>query len=432
MKPSSLLGHTIEVFSEFRSNPAIPADAIIRRFFHERKYLGSKDRRYIADAYFGTIKNWRRLEATVQDCFEDRKVTPARMIIVYAPSFLGTTLGELTEIASEIRSSQEIPKEVLPCLFDKEREGNGLLELSPDERIGILYSFPTWFVARIRAEYGDDHIEQILSELNGEAPTVLRANTLMTDRQKLKEELQKSACETLYSEMAAEALVLKKRVNVFGMESFRRGEFEVQDEGSQLVAPFANIRKTSIKALDACAGAGGKTLHLAALMKNRGEIFATDVDDRKLEELRMRSRRSGAQNIRIVKQDQKESMLGADKDEWFDLLLLDVPCTGTGTLRRNPGIKWLLTEQMLQELLQKQRTILEENLHFVKAGGTIVYATCSILKEEGEEQVQWFVEQHPEIEVEEARRTRPDETGCDAFFIARMRKKSSSTAVAMV
>jgi 16S rRNA (cytosine967-C5)-methyltransferase len=429
MKPSSLLGHTIEVFSEFRSNSAVPADAIIRRFFHERKYLGSKDRRYIADSYFGTIKNWRRLEAVVQDCFEDHEATPTRIVIAYASVFLGTTLEELTEIASEIRSSQEIPKEALPCLLDKEREEKRLQELPPDEGLSIRYSYPTWFVTRIRAEYGDDHVEKILNELNGEAPTVLRANTLMTDRQKLQEQLQKDACETLYSEMAAEALVLKKRVNVFGMESFRRGEFEVQDEGSQLVALFANIRKTSIKALDACAGAGGKTLHLAALMKNRGEIFASDVDDRKLEELRMRSRRSGAQNIRIVKQDQKDAMLGPDKEGWFDLLLLDVPCTGTGTLRRNPGIKWLLTEQMLQELLQKQRAILEENLHFVKVGGTIVYATCSILKEEGEEQVQWFVGQHPEIEVEETRRTRPDESGCDAFFIARMRKKSAPAVV---
>ena len=113
----------------------------------------------------------------------------------------------------------------------------------------------------------------------------------------------------------------------------------------------------------------------------------------------------------------------SDKEGWFDLLLLDVPCTGTGTVRRNPGIKWLLTEQMLSELIQKQRTILEDNLHFVKPGGTIVYATCSILKEEGEQQVEWFARQHPEVKIEETRRTRPDEGGCDAFLIARMKKE---------
>jgi 16S rRNA (cytosine967-C5)-methyltransferase len=188
--------------------------------------------------------------------------------------------------------------------------------------------------------------------------------------------------------------------------------------------PFAQIRKTAIKALDACAGAGGKTLHLAALMKNHGEIYATDIEARKLEELKVRSRRSGAQNIRIVLPIQKEKTLGADKTEWFDLVLLDVPCTGTGTLRRNPGIKWLLTEQMLAELLAKQQVILEENARFVKPGGTLLYATCSLLKEEGEDQMKWFTGIHPEYTLEETLRTRPDIQGCDGFFVARLRKST--------
>jgi 16S rRNA (cytosine967-C5)-methyltransferase len=117
-------------------------------------------------------------------------------------------------------------------------------------------------------------------------------------------------------------------------------------------------------------------------------------------------------------------MLGADKTERFDLVLLDVPCTGTGTLRRNPGIKWLLTEQMLAELLAKQRVILEENARFVKPGGTLLYATCSLLKEEGEDQMKWFANIHPEFSLEETLRTRPDIQGCDGFFVARLRKRA--------
>jgi 16S rRNA (cytosine967-C5)-methyltransferase len=115
-------------------------------------------------------------------------------------------------------------------------------------------------------------------------------------------------------------------------------------------------------------------------------------------------------------------MLGEDKTAWFDLVLLDVPCTGTGTLRRNPGIKWVLTEQMLSELLEKQQIIMEENARFVKRGGTLLYATCSLLKEEGEDQMKWFTSVHPEFTLEETLRTRPDLQGCDGFFVARLRK----------
>jgi 16S rRNA (cytosine967-C5)-methyltransferase len=277
----------------------------------------------------------------------------------------------------------------------------------------------------VSEEYGSENVEAILDSLNGEAPTAIRANTILTSRDELQTEFQNVGIEATPSEISPDALVLSKRVNVFGLPEFQRGAFEVQDEASQLVAPFAHIRKTAIKALDACAGAGGKTLHLSALMKNHGEIFATDPDPRKLEALKQRSRRSGAQNIRIVFPDQQERMLGPDKTNWFDLVLLDAPCTGTGTLRRNPGIKWLLTEPMLKELIEKQRMILEENAHFVKPGGTVLYATCSLLKEEGEAQMEWLAKLHPEFVVEEILRTRPDENGCDGFFVARLKKSTN-------
>jgi 16S rRNA (cytosine967-C5)-methyltransferase len=259
--------------------------------------------------------------------------------------------------------------------------------------------------------------------MNDEAPTVLRANTLVVaNREELAEELKKEECETSFSHIAQNALILPKRINVMGLESFRRGAFEMQDESSQLVAPFSKITKSLVRVLDACAGAGGKTLHLAALLRNRGEIYATDVDPWKLEELKKRVRRSTAQNVRIVKPDERERMLGPEKKHWFDVVLLDVPCTGTGTLRRNPSIKWVLTEQMLSEVLEKQKAILEENIDFVKTGGTLLYATCSVLKDEGEDQIQAFVERHPEFVLEETMRTRPDKEGCDGFFAARLRK----------
>ncbi len=423
MRLSSIAGHVIEVFSIFREHPAIPADAILRRFFQERKYLGAKDRRAIGDYYYATIKHARRLEARAADAFPEEQIVPAHMVaalMLIRGSEPAVVYGTFADIGISFRHGS------IEQLADTERERQRLEKLSYIERLAILHSFPTWFAIRMGAEYGMDALEPILSLLNQEAPISLRANTLLATREKVEEDIRREGFETTSSSIAPDALRLAKRINVFGLDSFRRGEFEVQDEASQLVAPFAHIRKTSIKALDACAGAGGKTLHLAALMKNHGEIFATDVDGRKLEELKVRARRSGAQNIRIIVPDQKEKMLGADKTGWFDLVLLDVPCTGTGTLRRNPGIKWLLTEQMLEELTQKQRTILEENVHFVKPGGTLLYATCSLLKEEGEAQMEWFVSQHPEFMIEETMRTRPDLDGCDGFFVARLRSLVTS------
>ncbi|MFI5201963.1 MAG: RsmB/NOP family class I SAM-dependent RNA methyltransferase [Candidatus Kapaibacterium sp.] len=423
MQPSSLYGHVVEAYSEFQKHPAVPADAVMRRFFLERKYLGAKDRRFIADTYFGTIKNWRRLEALVQDSFEDGEVTAesivhdARTIAAFAIVFR----SESSQTIREAFAKFQLPTDALSWLADRDREAARLALMERNEWLGILHSFPTWFVARMAEEYGIENVEPILAALNGEAPAAIRANTILTSREELRTEFQNVGIETTPSEIAPDALILGKRVNVFGLPEFQRGAFEVQDEASQLVAPFANIRKTAIKALDACAGAGGKTLHLSALMKNHGEIFATDPDPRKLEALKQRSRRSGAQNIRIVLPEQRERMLGPDKTEWFDLVLLDAPCTGTGTLRRNPGIKWLLTEQMLAELVEKQRMILEENLRFVKPGGTLLYATCSLLKEEGEAQMEWFTAQHPEFSIEETLRTRPDLNGSDGFFAARLK-----------
>ena len=418
MRLSSIAGHVIEVFSMFREHPATPADALLRRFFTERKYLGAKDRRGIAEYYYGTIKQYRRIEARASDAFPDEEISSAQMVAGFMllrgsePAIVQATFEDI---------GLSFPLGSIEKLADPEIERIRLEKLSFIERLAVLYSFPDWFATRIGVEYGMDALEPILAALNEEAPISLRANTLLATREHVMEELLREGFEATPSLIAPDALLLERRINVFGLDSFRSGLFEVQDEGSQLVAPFAQIRKTNIKVLDACAGAGGKTLHVAALLKNHGEIYASDTDLRKLEALKERSRRSGAQNIRIVFPDQKIKMLGENKTHWFDLVLLDVPCTGTGTLRRNPGIKWLLTEQMLSELVEKQRMIMEENVRFIKPGGTLLYATCSLLKEEGESQMKWFTSEHPEFTVEETFRSRPDIDGCDGFFIARLR-----------
>jgi 16S rRNA (cytosine967-C5)-methyltransferase len=425
MRQASLIGHVIEVFALFLRNTARPADIVIRHFFHERKYLGSKDRKFIADSYFGIIKNYRRAEEIVRDVSNNAEPTPALIAAAYFITSSALTPEQMNEVLLELRIERpgEDQREVLRAMADSEREKASLAILPIPEQLAITHSFPTWFVERISAEYGGGEVESILQSLNAEAPIVLRTNTLLIkDRDALVEELQQEGFESTPSALAPDALLLPRRLNVMGTKAFKRGAFEIQDEASQMVAPLAVDGITKLKVLDACAGAGGKTLHIAALMQNRGEIFATDVDPYKLEELKKRVRRSTAQNVRIIMPNVRETEL-AKKHGWFDIVVLDVPCTGSGTLRRNPSIKWVLTESMLNELVQKQRDILEDALAYVRPGGILLYATCSILKEEGEDQLTWLESTHPgEFFLERSLRTRPDIEGCDGFYAAKLRK----------
>ena len=429
MQKASLIGHTIEVYSEFANNSAVPADSVLRRFFLNRKYLGSNDRRIIATAYFGTIKNFLRLEAIAQDAISTEvhrsELIVAAYFIVFENEEPETMRLYLTELPNSFKS--DYPRQAFQAMADRDREEHRLRTLSANEKLSVLHSFPLWFVTELEKEYQHNIVEPLLIALNTEAPISVRVNTTVISREELRKELSVQGIETEFSTLSNYGLLLHKRMNIWDLPSFKRGAFEIQDEASQLVAPFAGIHSNRIKILDACAGAGGKTLHFSSLLENHGEIFATDVDGRKLEELKKRVVRSHAQNIRIVHPDKYDSIF-KNKSEWFDIVLLDVPCSGTGTLRRNPSIKWNLTEEMLAELIAKQQTILEANKNFVKPGGILLYATCSILKSEGEEQIEWFCRKHPEFHLEETKRTHPETDRCDGFFVARLKKIEATAA----
>ncbi len=255
MQPASLYGHTIEAFAIFRTTPAIPADGILRRFFTERKYLGAKDRRFISAAYFGVIRNWMRLEAVVLDSFQDQMVTAERTVAAFAI----VIRGDSPETAQDLLSRFDFPIDGLKRMADPQREAQRLNALEWNERLAVLHSFPTWFVTRIAEEYGADRTEAILTSLNGGAPTAIRTNTVLTSREELQEELAGEGCETALSQVAQDALILTNRTNVFDSAAFRRGAFEVQDEGSQLIAPFARILKMSSKVLECLRGRGRKS-----------------------------------------------------------------------------------------------------------------------------------------------------------------------------
>jgi 16S rRNA C967 or C1407 C5-methylase (RsmB/RsmF family) len=278
----------------------------------------------------------------------------------------------------------------------------------------VRVSFPELYFNLLVKQYGEDKAKEICLISNTQAPTTVRVNTLKISREKLFAIWEKKY-EIKLSYTSPTGIIFSKRVNLFGMEEFKKGFFEVQDEASQLIAALVNpFYKQQV--LDFCAGSGGKTLAFAPSMQNQGQIYLYDNRPFMLMQAKKRLKRAGIQNAQIINDIKKFK----HKVDW---LLLDVPCSGSGTLRRNPDSKYRFSLSFLEELLQKQRDIFHEALSFVKEKGKIVYATCSILREENEEQIAYFMEKYNLKLVDKPFCTLPIENGMDGFFGAVLTKK---------
>jgi 16S rRNA (cytosine967-C5)-methyltransferase len=246
-------------------------------------------------------------------------------------------------------------------------------ERKPAARIALAASLPDWLAARLVADWGDE-AEPLARALNERAPMTIRANTLVAARDALAAELAGERLATHAGRWSDTALVVDTRTNLFATKAFARGAFEAQDEGSQLLAELATPAAAKPLVVDYCAGAGGKSLAIAARLGNRGRIVASDVDDGKLEELRRRARRAHVSNTRAVALAQLEELRGK-----ADVVLVDAPCSGVGALRRNPEARWRLREADLAGFAARQREILGEAAALLAPGGRLVYATCSLL-----------------------------------------------------
>lgn len=280
-------------------------------------------------------------------------------------------------------------------------------------------SIPDWLDALGEQELGD-RWDNILQALNQSPPTVIRANRLKTTVEELKSLLWKESIGV--RPLGGEALWVETPANIFRTQAFRAGLFEVQDFNSQQVALFLDVQP-GMRVIDACAGAGGKTLHLAALMQNKGQLIALDTEDWKLEDLRRRARRAGAGGIdtRLI----NSSKIIKRLDSSADRLLLDVPCSGLGVLRRNPDAKWSLQPDYLERLRELQQSILQSYCRMCKPGGKMVYATCSILPSENEAQIKQFLDQKGDaFNLLEMQTLAPDRTGFDGFFVAVFERKA--------
>ena len=443
MKTSSLIGHTAEVY-DLIIRSEHPADSTIDTFFRSHKYLGSHDRRFIAETAYGMLRHKKRIEwlcETSGKKFLESSDNPAAFLqcLVYRAAVAN---DEVEMLVHELEADPS-EKQSLSFFLNEVKEQNGRFENELSSQSGgtaelsLRYSFLEWMIEEWLGQYGEDETAHLCAALNKPAPLTLRVNTLKTTVDDCQEALAKENIETERTKYSSVGLTVRKRINVFQLDIFRKGFFEVQDEGSQLLSLLVDPKPTS-KVVDACAGGGGKSLALAALMKNRGAIFALDTNSFRLEGLRKRIRRSGVDTIRVCKVE--EGQLPPGLTDAADNVLVDAPCSGLGTIRRNPGMKWTVTPASVAELNIKQSNILNHYAQCVKMNGRLIYSTCTMMRLENEGVVEKFLGDHPQFEIMEPSvilrryqletlmqekyfRLKPHVHGTDGFFAAVMRRK---------
>lgn len=429
MRLASLIGHCREALVLILERSHVPADALIAPYFKDRRYLGSRDRGFIAETVYGTLREFLRYRFVLYGRHDARDLNPVRE----APGALAAFLLEAERYdKKEIAEGARIPAGEIERILRLLDKWKSVPPSMPEpERSAAEFALPVWLAGELLRQYGDD-ARPLMGALKEPAPITLRANTLLTTRDRLADSLREHGVESVPGRFAPDALVLKRRMNANALPEFKQGLFELQDEGSQLLSVLLDPHP-NWKVFDACAGAGGKTLHLAAIMKGRGGVTAHDVNERRLMNFRPRLRRSGAQNVRLMKPDEfrraRPDLMGT-----FDAVLIDAPCTGTGTLRRNPGMVLTLEREMLERVVRLQREILENYAPLVKPGGVLFYATCSLLDQENREQVAGFLERNSGWEIaplnvpdtagtpEGFFRMTPHQHGTDGFFGAAFRR----------
>lgn len=397
MFPNTVAGVLEALETSFGKN--IYADKVIERLLKVNKKWGSRDRSFVAEHTYEIIRWWRLLWALLDE----------------EPTLKRKKLWNLFGVYWKWRGFE------LPDWdkFDQIRDINIEERLKELHGTGITQSFPEWFDQRASAELGDAWNE-IAMGLNQPTEVVVRTNTLVTTREALMQAFEEAGIPCSPLEFNNEGIILHQRANLMKLNAFVEGHFEVQDGGSQRIAPLLGV-KPGMRVIDACAGAGGKTLQMAAQMMDRGEIISLDVEAFKLGELEKRAKRNHVNIVRTV--PIKSNKTFDQFEEWADCLLLDVPCSGSGVIRRDVDTKWKLQEEHVESLTRIQRDILKHYTKVVKPGGHFVYATCSIFKSENEDQVAWFKENFEDFECIEEHRINPA-NGSDAFYMSLFKRKN--------
>lgn len=426
MQHAAQIQATIDLLQE-SIDSGYPADRLMANYFRARRYIGSKDKAAISTYFYQVLRSRLSVEYLLSQT--GLAISPTLMLAV----MLHFEAQDLNQVFT---GQQHQPRRL--TLEETERLHSVSTNLLSDAPENVRMNVPEWLHSSLQSALGDRYVDE-MDAVNQRAQTDIRVNTLKGTRDDLQAALEKIGFEASATSYSAWGLRFATRVPLFNTTLFKQGFFEIQDEGSQLLAQVTGV-KSGQKVVDFCAGAGGKTLAMAAMMNNKGVIYACDVHSKRLEETKKRAKRAGAHNIRV-------QALSTEHDKWvkqhsgtIDVVLIDAPCSGTGTWRRSPDSRWNLSAKRLADLLMLQASILQSAARLVKPGGRLLYATCSLLNEENQDQVDQFLQANAEFlpaeldlpaSLSEAAndpknqlRLLTHKHQTDGFFVAQMVKKS--------
>ena len=374
--PPAILGNTEEVLREILRFTA-PADTTLSRYFKDHPRLGSRERGAVAEGIYAVLRN----KSFFTDFAEaGSSPTMRRLTIMGLAEAMGVdSLGGLTEDETTfLNRINEIDRTLMP--------------------VQMRSNLPKWLFDKFVAQYGQEETLAMAHALNQPAPLDLRVNSIKTTREEAMVRLLEAPVAALPTPFAPLGLRVLKKPALQNLPIFQEGGIEVQDEGSQILSQIVGAKRGEM-VVDFCAGAGGKTLALGALMRNTGRLYAFDVSEKRLAKLKPRMARSGLSNVHPVQiaheRDAKVKRLAGK----IDRVLVDAPCSGMGTLRRNPDVKWRQKEEAILEMQEKQIGILDGAARLLKGGGRLVYATCSLLEEENQRVAENFLATHPEFDL---------------------------------
>ena len=403
MTPGARVAATIELLDEIVSRGLMsergrPADLVANAYFRSRRFIGGGDRRAVSDRVWSLLRRYGQLtwwlERTRHPDRSARAIVAADLILAESHT--------LAQVAAMFDGGRYRPQPLDEAEVRALRQMEGHSLPHPDQPDWVRLNVQEWVAPHLIEAYGESWGREIAA-IEIPPPVDLRVNKLKATVEQAQAALAREGIDTEPMRYAPYGLRLKRRLSVVSGEAFQNGLVEIQDEGSQLVAALVDARP-GMQIADYCAGAGGKTLALAAGMNNKGRVVAMDVYESRLDRSAQRLRRAGAHNVERRALQTKEGT--GDNRKWlkrqakaFDRVLVDAPCTGTGTWRRNPDGRWTLQPKDLAELVPKQAEILDAAARLVKPDGGLIYATCSVLPAENEHQIASFLERHPDFEV---------------------------------
>ena len=431
MTPGAQVAAAIDILSTVEGEGR-PADDAAADYFRRRRYIGAKDRPRIAGHVYAVLRHRAAIDWWIGRSGEGALAPVARSRVLAALVLIEGWKSDAIAASCDGDRFRPAPLDAAEArLLD--RLGNRTLR-HPQMPRWVANDVPQWLEAHLDRVFGNG-LEHEMAALNAPAPIDLRVNLLKGDREAARRALAAEGVRAEPTPWSPIGLRLAERAPLSGLAAFKDGLFDVQDEGSQVAALLAGARP-GMRVVDFCAGAGGKTLALAAGMANRGKLVACDVSARRLERAARRLRRAGAGNV-------ERRVLSSERDKWvkrhaggFDRVLVDAPCLGTGTWRRNPDAKWRSHPVDLAELVERQQQILRSAARLVRPGGRLVYVTCSLLHEEDGAQAETFLAEEPDFSLVPAARAwaetiggaspggedylflTPARHGTDGFFVA--------------